>query len=161
MTKIKTILEGFLIVVIFALSFYLNTLFEKSKLAIAFKDFSCSEIKIEITLLIAGLIGFYWYLIKNIWTGFKSKILILVFSSFCLLQAIVSLMIVIWGFELKAQVWEVFNEISFPTEPDIVQKNIRFSIIRNIGQMLFSFIFIGCTGVVASIFIWFKKHKIS
>lgn len=148
MTIIKTILEGFIMVGLVLLGVYLNTFVTKSKLAFTFAEFDFHATKIAIPLLIIGLLGSYWYLFKNVWIGFKSKTVIYIFICFCVLTIGSSLFIVNWGLKLPEAINAKFAEIPFPTEPDIVQKNIKMSIIKHASYMLFSFIGMGILGIL-------------
>ncbi len=140
------------------LGVYLNTFVTKSKLAFTFAEFDFHETKIAFNLLIIGLLGSYWYLFKNVWIGFKSKTVIYIFICFCVLTIGSCLFLFNWGLKLPEAINTKFAEIPFPTEPDIVQKNIKMYMIKYGSYMLFSLIGIGVLGVFFGI-LNLKKNK--
>lgn len=151
MTIIKTIKEGLIVVsfVIMAVfSYQLSLKSSASALFSIYPEHNFADLKWEIIAFIWGLIGVHWYLIKNVWIGFKSRNVILLLVIFSLVLSAAASALYLLNLELEGFILNDFEKILFPTQEDLVKKNIRISIVKNARFMLISSFFTGLIGLV-------------
>lgn len=147
-----TLIKDFLITVfIIGLAFVIMAFLGTTEFGKKFQLITGEPFSTKIPYLViftAGCIGTYSFLYK-IWVDKKEDRLNFYFLfGFSFLNIIGAILIIMWLNGVKDIALMEFNDLTFPTEVDLVAKNIRTNLISSVTYLLFTLMIVGLVSLV-------------
>ena len=87
-----------------------------------------------------AVLGVYFFFLMNIITKFKNIIGNFIQIGFCVFGIIVSLESLSFIWDTRSEIRNTFMTIPFPTEPDVVSRNIKLSVLSSNENMFYAFL---------------------
>jgi hypothetical protein len=100
-----------------------------------FEDFSNLFLRVFIAVL-----GVYYFFLLNIIARFKNLLANIIQIVFCIIGIIVSIESLSFIWDTRSEIRNAFNTIPFPTEPDVVSRNIKISVLNSNENMFYAFL---------------------
>lgn len=162
--KSRLIAELVVVLVLIAIGLLINVYVSDSDISNTFQKlstYSYDDKALTFNLLIIGTIGCYYYLISSAFSNFKNIFKLFLLLAFGLMTLFSSLNLMVIIGEITDVITSDFNSIPFPTEPDIVQKNVRLNVLNSMDFFNLSLIISGGISILISGYylLLIKKEK--
>ena len=160
MIKLEKKADFILLAVIFALAFAVMGFVEETTIATKFSYFTGEPFQnYELLFLVftIGMIGSYTFLIKAFLGDFKNRFSLIVFVIHTLFLIATSAYIYYWTFDAKTVVLKRYTDIPFPSEIDLVTRNIRIVLLKDAGN---TFLALGGVGILLFILGFYQLKQL-
>ena len=152
--KSRLIAELIVVLVLIAIGLLLNVYIGESDISNTFQKLSTypyDDKETTFNFLIIGTLGCYFYLLSNAYRNFNHRVKLFILLGFGLITLLGSIQFMSILKEIENVIRIDFSTIPFPTEPDIVQKNVKLNVLNSLDVFNISFVITGLISIIVSI----------